>query len=320
MGQRGNYIIKHGNTLNIRYTHWRANRICADLYLGEKAFIRYTQECKPVEQLLEEPWIEGCVIVDQDKKELSFWSLEIHFNPPIIQYYLAQLQRKWPGWAVRLLRNRMYDVEKILNIDYISKQDTSELNEKTVEDFIGDKVEEWDTSLVVIKEETDIFITKTGNIGIESIICFGPQAIKILRTKDPAELPSREDDFPMGTIIIDTKEKRVLISESSYGLWEQTKHLWDGYSFLMGDYSGGELLQLAGIHVAMEPLSEMEIKEEFDATVKQGNDYDPYVIAEKLTRENPGIQFNPDFFDTAKPRQTLLEKIVSGFRKITGKK
>lgn len=86
----------------------------------------------------------------------------------------------------------------------------------------------------------------------------------------------------------------------------------------MGDLSGGELLQLAGIDVNLETPSEAEILEEFTAAVKQGNDFDPLAMAETLTRDNQAIQFHPDFFDSAKPRQTFLEKIVSTIKRITG--
>lgn len=320
MGQRANYIIIDGSSSNIRYTHWRANRITADLYLGEKAFMRYVNDCKPVDELLHEPWVEGCVIIDQNKKQLSFWSHEIHYNPVIIEFYLTKLQEQWPGWTIKLLRNRMYDVEKILNIDYISKQDPAELNIRSIETFIEDKVDEWDTALVVIKDETGIFITKTGNITTESIVCCGPQAIDILRSKVVADFPSDEDDFPMGTIVIDTSGKKILINESNYGLWEQTHHLWDGYTFLMGDYSGGELLRMAGIEINLETPSQEELRQQFDDTVKQGNDFDPFEMEEKLKKEHQGIQFNPDFFDTVKPRQTWVEKIVSRLRKFIGKR
>lgn len=320
MGQRANYIIIDGSSSNIRYTHWRANRITADLYLGEKAFMRYVNDCKPVDELLYEPWVEGCVIIDQNKKQLSFWSQEIHYNPVIIEFYLAKLQEQWSGWTIKLLRNRMYDVEKTLNIDYISKQDPAELNIRPIETFIEDKVDEWDTALVIIKDETGMFITKTGNITTESIVCCGPQAIDILRTKVPAELPFRQDELSIETIIIDIKDKKILLNESCYGLWEQTNHLWDGYTFIMGDYKGGELLLMAGIDINIEMPSQEEIRQQFEDTVKQGNDFDPFEMAEKLKKEHQDIQFNPDFFDTVKPRQTLVEKIISRLKKFTGKR
>ncbi len=74
MGQRANYIIKEGDRLTIRYNHWRAHQIAADLYLGEHAFLRFVEACLEKEELLAEPWIEGCVVIDRPQRQLYFWA------------------------------------------------------------------------------------------------------------------------------------------------------------------------------------------------------------------------------------------------------
>ena len=122
MGQRANYILVEGGNQTIHYSHWRANRIAADLYLGEKRFLEFVRNCRVNDVLLNEVWIEGCVVIDFLKKGLYFWSCEFA-QPSIEGLYLKELRKKWRGWNVNLLYNRIYDVEKILNIDYISKQE-----------------------------------------------------------------------------------------------------------------------------------------------------------------------------------------------------
>lgn len=73
MGQRANYIIKEGNKLTIHYNHWRANCIASDLYLGEKRFLEFVNDCQLKDEIISEPWIEGCVIIDKPLRRLYFW-------------------------------------------------------------------------------------------------------------------------------------------------------------------------------------------------------------------------------------------------------
>lgn len=75
MGQRVNYILKENNTTKIYYHHWRANTIASDLYLGAEKFTEFIRTCKEADDLINEPWIEGCVYIDLDRKLLTFWSL-----------------------------------------------------------------------------------------------------------------------------------------------------------------------------------------------------------------------------------------------------
>lgn len=109
MGQRANYIIKQDGAITLYYNHWRANAISRDLYLGEERFVAFVKDCQPAEALLEEVWIEGCVLVDSDARMLSFWSLEFPSDSSVVACYLSKLSAKWAGWKVDVLRNRMYD-------------------------------------------------------------------------------------------------------------------------------------------------------------------------------------------------------------------
>ena len=109
MGQRANYIIKDDDTLTIHYHHWRATSIAADLYLGEKKFLAFVEECQVYEQIMDEVWIEGCVIIDKTTKQLYFWALEFASETSVKEYYISGLPKKWSGWRVVFLKNRMYD-------------------------------------------------------------------------------------------------------------------------------------------------------------------------------------------------------------------
>ena len=194
MGQRANYIIKHQDKFTIHYNHWRANRIAADLYLGEKRFLKFVEECQVNEVILNEPWIEGCVIIDKVNKRLHFWTWEISIGTSVIEYYVSALAKRWEGWNVQVLKNRMYDVEKILGIEYISKQELLKPNILSKQEILDDKVEEWATALVIIKSTDKLFVTKTGNLNSELILSYGVEIIPFLFSKPEYELPKESDE------------------------------------------------------------------------------------------------------------------------------
>ena len=319
MGQRANYIIKNHDQLTIHYNHWRANCIAADLYLGEKRFVKFVEECQLNDEIMNEPWIEGCVIIDKPAKLLYFWTWEFSSETSVIKYYVSALAKKWEGWTVQFLKNRMYDVEKILGIDYISKQELSKLNTWSKENILNDKAEEWTTALVVIRSGDNLFVTKTGNLNIEVIVSYGQDIVPLLQNKTKYELPNEEDEATYQCLVIDTSSKKLFISQSEFGLWEQAKDLWKGYEFTMGDFGYIETLRLAGIETANLTMAEDKVIEQFNSIVHQESNFDPYEMAEKLTKENSDIQFNPDFFDNVKPQKTTWDRLKNRVRKVFGK-
>ena len=110
MGQRGNYIIKTKDKVDIFYTHWRANFIVNDLLLGSKKFIDFIKQFDQKEELINEPWIEGCVFINMDSKKLLFWEIEQLFEFSVRQKYLEKLNEVWEGWEITFAEKEMYDI------------------------------------------------------------------------------------------------------------------------------------------------------------------------------------------------------------------
>ena len=122
MGQRGNYIIQSAGQFKIFYTHWRANLIAHDLLQGPKKYLAFVRQFEQRKELVNDPWIEGCVWVDLDAKTLLFWEIEQLLEYSVREAYLKILQDKWKGWKVSFAEKEMYDIEKLLGIDYTSCQ------------------------------------------------------------------------------------------------------------------------------------------------------------------------------------------------------
>jgi len=315
MGQRVNYILIEKDNGTIHYNHWRANCIASDLYLGEKRFLEFVRTCKVVDVLLDEVWIEGCVIIDVDRKILCFWSCEFG-RASVDDFYLKKLQNKWEKWSLRLLYNKMYDVEQILNIDYIAEQESRAPQEYTIKEVADDELDEWLNTVVIVKTENLFHITKTG-ASLTTILNLGNTVIDVLLSKKKYELPKEEDDEVWGSIIIDTVSKQITIDTSECGLWEQTRDKWNGYNFTMGDYGYIGILKGTNIDVEKLVMPLEKINEEFADMVRRAENFDPVDMAKRLLQADNDIKFSPDFFDAVHPKQTLIEKITKVIKRLT---
>ena len=316
MGQRANYTIKEGDKLTIHYNHWRANHIAADLYLGDKRFLQFVEECQVNDIILNEPWIEGFVIIDKPQKQLSFWAFNFPRETSVIHYYLSELAKKWNGWNIQLLEKKMYDAEIILDIDYISKQEFQRPFTPSKEAVINDKIEVWETAVVIIKNGHNLFVTKTGDLNVEGIVSYGEEIVPLIQEKPRYELPNEEDPVTYECIVIDMLQKHLYINDSVFGLWEQSKSLWNGYSITMSAYGYIEILNRVGIETSNIRMSNEKVIEEFQNAVAQIDNFDPHQMAEKLLQENKDIEFNPDFFDNVQPKKTSLENLKQKIKKL----
>lgn len=320
MGQRANYIVKEGDKLTIHYNHWRANTIASDLYLGEKRFLEFVSECQLNDEIMNEPWIEGCVIIDKNTKSLFFWSFEFSRDTSVVDYYLLQLSKKWGDWKLTILKNRMYDAEKILAIDYISKQELQTINRPSTEDVITDKVEDWITTLIIIKQDSSLFVTKTGNLNAESIISYGQSILSIIKNKPKYDLPKEGEEGTNECVLINEGNKKIFINESIIGLVETCKEFWTDYNLIIGDFGYIETLRLGGIETSELELSDEEIKNQFSEMVQVDDSFNPFEIAEKIKQNNKDVQFNPDFFDNVKPKKHFIDKLKIIIKKLLKQK
>lgn len=301
MGHRANYIVKAGQAYRVHYSHLRAQHITEDLFLGEERFLAFVMQCQHMDTIMNEVWVEGCVVVDTEKKQLAFFQLHVLTDTSLERYYLTQLARKWPGWEIRVLRNRLYDVEQLLGIDYVSKQEWQKPYTPGRQEVINDKVGELDIALVIIRWKEQLFTTRTGNLSIEAILSYGEEIIPLLSTKAKAALPTQEAHADWEVVIVDVLKKQLWINKSEFGLWEQSRQRWGGYSLHMGDYGFLQIMQLAGVEHQCKPLPEEELRKQFTAMVARRDSYDPGKTMEKLLQEHKEVQYNPLLFDRVQP-------------------
>ncbi|MES2110199.1 MAG: hypothetical protein V4577_15685 [Bacteroidota bacterium] len=308
MGQRANYVLIEDNSQTIYYNHWRANAIAADLYLGERLFLDFVRRCEPVDVLLDEVWIEGCVVIDTVKSAVYFWSLELGYNSAV-EYYLERLKGKWPGWEIIHVKNKMYDIERVLGIAYSNNFEGRKIDLPTAADMIADEVEDWANATVVLKSENKIHIVQTGSISVEEILNFGKSVTDVLLAR-PLKALYKENDLSLyKLLVIDTIGKKVIIDESEHGLLEQVAEKWEGYNLIMGDFGYIGALNLAKIDTTGLRMTGEEIIKEFNSLIQQYANFDSNSFAKELLKTDKNVQFNPNFFDTTRPSISLFEKL-----------
>ena len=75
-------------------------------------------------------------------------------------------------------------------------------------------------------------------------------------------------------------------------------------------------VEAAGIDTSGLAMSHEKVVDEFELMVKQIDGFDPLEFAEKLANQNNDVQFNPNFFDSVKPRRNLLHQVKLLFKKM----
>lgn len=306
MGQRANYILKENNNFKIYYHHWRANVIPADLYLGEKEFLEFVKTCQEVKELISEPWIEGCVFVDLDRNFLYFWNWEFPKISSLEKYYLSKLSEKWEDWKFKIVKNRMLDINELLDFDYIKNQ-SYDFENSSIEELENDEFTDWTQTLIIFKYYNTIFTTKTGVVNTENIISVGKETIPVLKQKKGYNFENETELQENEILIFDLSEKRIYSNDCNIGLWEKYSYLWEGYSFQMGDYGLVEILNFANIEVSKNIyLSEEGTIKEFSDLIKIDYNVNPTILAEELKNEmGEDIEFNPNFFDNPQPKSNI---------------
>jgi len=192
MAQKANYIIKSKGIIDIYYTHWRAINIASDLLLGPKKFITFVKEFDKKKELINEPWIEGCIYIDLDSKALLFWEIENLYQFSIRQKYLEHLKQKWKNWKVEYAEREMYDIEKKVNIAYTSNQKI-DLERVDFNKLAIDSFDKYISCIVVIKRKENIVVKNLYSIREDELVLHGESIIDILDKKPNHNLKKETD-------------------------------------------------------------------------------------------------------------------------------
>lgn len=203
MGHRANYVLIEGRRPEIYFSRWGAPSIPAVLLSGPEATIAYVRALTPDEELLDEDWAEGGVLLHVDRRELRFfggWRIERtrYLRRPL----LRTLRALWPGWSVEwalfgiaeLALGLGWDVGRVL----VSESEDSPLlvgagpiiEEDAVR--ITPEPEQAHSILTVRWSETDVrdyLLTPRST----SALSLGPRLLELLADDRGTTLPGEDD-------------------------------------------------------------------------------------------------------------------------------
>lgn len=314
MGQRGNYIIKTKDKIDIFYTHWRANLIANDLLLGSKKFINFVRQLDKKDELINEPWIEGCVLIDMDSQKLLFWEIEQLFEFSVRQKYLEKLKESWDGWEITFAEKEMYDIEAEIGIDYTAKQE-KDFDKIEIEKIINDSRDGYVSCLIIIKRDNKFELKKLYSGSDEQIALIGKQLISILDNKPSNQILNESSVDIWDVLLIDCDNKTLLINQNITGLENELLDLWVGWYIEAGNFGYVNLLEKAGFDSEGIRMSENEISERIAEIMNHKDDFDPIKTAGKILETGKDVKFHPNFFENVKPKKTIWERLGAKFKR-----
>lgn len=309
MGNRANYILKRGSGLDIFYSHWRAINIAQDLMLGERKFTTLVQQFSKANELLNEPWMEACVLLDFDQKRLTFWETEVLFETSIREEYLNQLKSIWTGWTIKFAYNEMFDIENELSIQYTAKQkiDLEYGSLEKLSDFSND--EDYFSCLIIIKESGKHSVKYVNGGHEEEIALIGELVIDKLKLMENRKLKREGNDDFFGLLIIDIDKKNLWVNMSINGLKHQLRFLWKNWNINTGNFGYIKLLREIGIDTMELELSPENVKKSITKIANGNDNFNPNDLAEKLIgKMGENIQFNEHFFENVNPKKLFKKE------------
>jgi hypothetical protein len=316
MGNRANYILKKDNDFDIYYTHWRAINVAQDLALGQKQFTKLVKEFDKADELLNEPWIEACVLLDFDSKKLTFWETEMLFETSVREEYLNQLGKIWTNWSISFAENEMYDVENELKVEYISNQEV-DLEFGTTENLSDmPDGEKYFDCLTVIKENNQHSVKYVFGGQDDQLALIGESVIVRLKQMQNRELKKENSDDFFSCLIIDLDKKELWVNQSITGLKDELQSLWNNWKINVGNFGYIELLRKVGIDTSEIELKLDETKKIVSTEIlNRKDDFNPNDLAKKLVNEmGKDVKFNENFFQNVKPKKTIWNKIRGIFK------
>jgi hypothetical protein len=315
MGHRGNYIIKNKGTVEIYYTHWRAIHIAHDLLLGPKEFIKFIRQFQRHDNLIDQSWIEGCVLMDLDNKQLIFWEREKLHHYTLRQSYISYLETKWPLWNISFAEKAMYDLKKYLNIKYTIHQET-DLKRAEIGNLTSDNDGNYVTSLMILKRNGHVTLKQLHAHYDAEVALLGPEIVEILSNKNSIQ-PIKESDADLDDILlIDCDNKLLCVNQNYTGLEGELTKQWLGWTVEIASFGYIQLLRKAGCNTENLKLTKDEIEKHIDGLVNYEDNFDPQRFAQKLLRSGQDIQFNPNYFENIKPRKSMVNNLKAFFARI----
>ncbi|TDC55251.1 hypothetical protein E1281_13595 [Actinomadura sp. KC345] len=115
MGHRANYVIVDRGEHQIHFSRFGALSLASDPLMGPDELEPYIRSMEHRDELTDDVWCEGSLVLDLDTWTLLFWS---DHCPARVNLELRRaLSERWPEWTVAWAVNQHVDVVAHLGLD-----------------------------------------------------------------------------------------------------------------------------------------------------------------------------------------------------------
>ena len=220
MGHRANYVIVEGGQPAIFFSRWGALTIPAVLLSGPDATIAYVRALTPDNELLDDTWAEGGMVLHLDRRELRFFGgLHIDMTPYLRRPLLRALRTLWQGWSVEWAVHGIADLALCLGweVDRVLTSESADspllggsdpiVSEGAVQTALV--LRQAHSVITVRRSQTDVrdYLLSPKSVYVLSL---GPRLLELLANATDATLPSEGDpDLPGEGAYLDVTSRTV---------------------------------------------------------------------------------------------------------------
>lgn len=266
------------------------------------------QRLAPGNELLNNVWAEGGLLLDRDQRRLLFWGgEEIKYTPCLRRVFLPALRLLWPEWTVEWALYGVADLADALHIDRAMVltgwvEEGFDPDNPLPDDALLDS--EYETTLLTVREQDGMVFDYCVQCLPGAVLSMGPHLLDALTKKKPGTLPhERDEDFDGG----------AFLDWTTRDLW-----VW-GRSTLDPRYLAALAALWTGWHVAghCEGIVRQVILSGRDPSpIMVPQDEARAALLKALSTEGPGMPTLTNLVNTittGMPGEASQVKIASGF-------
>lgn len=332
MGQRANCVIIQDGQHQIFFSRWGAVSIADLLLAGPDVTIALSSEGYPDENLLNDVWGEGGVLIDVDKRHLLFWSDYKIDEPYLRRPYLTVLRTLWPTWTVEWSTFKHVDLAQAIGWDEGRVLGLHEEVVSALRASADPLIQAKDLQTQSAAEGAQAFITLRTSMGdifdylssspTSSILSLGPHVITTLQDRQASETPHESAKLFAGAFI-DVPNQTLWVWENSSldpRYLVEIGRRWPGWAIQGHDSGIVHQVTLSGRDPSAIMIPAAQAVRKLIDDLTRDSAFNPAMLYQALTKDRPAdqsITVGKGFFNdvqhplSAEDRRDLLTRFFA---------
>lgn len=309
MGSRANYITIKNGTTEIHYHHWGAQVIAHDMFWGETVAQEFISKLPLQDELLDDVWCEGAVVLDSDRRTFIFFSnADLKWSNTLKRVYMALLRLSWDGWEVSWARHGLHTLLEYLKNppgDLISPEPEigHTLNETA---FIESS--QWDGALISILKNGELHHYEM-DFRADDFLSQGMRALTYLEGIPMKRIQKESRSHEYDSYLFMDRDNKLIAYDNEFEhhhrLYQRLAEYWPGWTLVEHDMGMYGHSRYCGI-----PWQELVMDEDIAAAaitdmLLNSRDLDPADTLKALSKH--GLEVRPNtshFFQSDTPAVT----------------